>query len=294
MRRIPFIALLLLTAGGCKHPTEVVVTPPVVPDERVEVKPVFAPDTSLYQNELDSVGVTPEDQRQYAGFFLLSSVTFDAGNGPVSRTLSKVTLIDRQRPFARDGRVFGWWGMDPRPAPLQLPTVNGTPLLPVPHRVRVGGMSLPWGVDFVRELSDGIRPDSACTWHLVDTLQRSSDFSIKAPPAVTVASPAGGAVLGRDQDLKLRWTAGAKVNIYVSAVDPFTRHARPLLQLIPAGTGGRAVLPARVLRTLFPPHDRYFVFTFVAANRMEQSIPLVRGPALVQAASVYNCYVEFR
>ena len=135
MRRVFFIALLL-TAAGCKHPTEVVVTPPVVPDERVEVRPILAPDTSIYQNELDSVGVTPGDQQRYTGFFLLSSVTFDAGNGPVSRTLSKVTLIDRLRPFSRDGRVLGWWGVDPRPAPLLLPTVNGTPLLPVPHLSR--------------------------------------------------------------------------------------------------------------------------------------------------------------
>jgi hypothetical protein len=38
----------------------------------------------------------------------------------------------------------------------------------------------------------------------------------------------------------------------------------------------------------------FFVFTFILSNREEQSFPEYEGPVLVQAASVFNTYIEIR
>jgi len=57
---------------------------------------------------------------------------------------------------------------------------------------------------------------------------------------------------------------------------------------------GRAILNARVLAML-PRDRRFWVFTFVLANR-DTSLVVggFQGGVLIQAASVYNSYVELR
>jgi hypothetical protein len=52
------------------------------------------------------------------------------------------------------------------------------------------------------------------------------------------------------------------------------------------------VLDARVL-ALLPP-GRHFVFSFIAANRQEITVGQYQGKVLVQAAAVYNIYVELK
>jgi hypothetical protein len=290
MKQVSLTALLLLlAAAGCQHPTQVELKPEA-PDEQVDVAPLVVVDTSIYQNDLDSSAVSPEDQARFAGFLLATRVTFDDGRTLQARTFAKILFNDLTRPIQIGGRTVGFFGFG-----LRAPAVNGFPMLPVLHGVRLGPMHLSFGFEYVREFfSASAWPDSVVTWHVgADTLG-AIDVSIKAPPLLSVASPAGGSSLSRNQDLKLRWTGAGDIKIYLSAIDPQSKRSRPLLKITPAGNRGHALLPAALLRAL-PPRERFFMFTFVLANRKE-SVPVARfrDGVLAQAATVYNCYVEFR
>jgi hypothetical protein len=118
---------------------------------------------------------------------------------------------------------------------------------------------------------------------------------IRTPDQLVVESPRGGTVVSRQADLELRWRgAQGSLSIIVSAYDTSTRKAKPLLELRPRDNTGRAVVPAKFLRELRPLH-RYFVFTFVLANRDQMDLPIPRAPrVLLQAASVYSTYIELR
>jgi hypothetical protein len=119
---------------------------------------------------------------------------------------------------------------------------------------------------------------------------------IQAPDELVVESPRGGTVVSRERDLELVWGGRRGVlRIFVSAHDPLTGKAKPLLELRSRTNTGRALLPAKLLRKL-PRLHRHYVFTFVLANREEMVLPRPAGGrrVLVQAASVVSTYVELR
>lgn len=285
MKQVSIFALfLLLTACGCQHPTEVDVTQD---GEQVDVIPLAAADTSAYENAIDSAAVTPEDEARFPGFMLFTRATFDHGSILVSKTLSKVVFTDTSRPYLFRNRPVGYFGfMIMRPASLPL-TINGSAMLPVPHVVR----GEPFGTEYVGEVNSA--PGSVLTWRAGADIFGAIDVSVQTPPAISVSSPAGGSVIPRSEDLVLRWNGAGAMTIYVSARDSITGKSQPVLKLTPLVNIGHARIPVKVLRAL--PHDRYFVFTFVLANRKEGAlVTRFKGIVLAQAASVYNSYVELR
>ena len=110
-----------------------------------------------------------------------------------------------------------------------------------------------------------------------------------------VFSPAGGAVVSRRQDLELRWSSGGKAPlILISVYDPATKTSKPLVKVRPRTNTGRMYIPSSLLRE-FPATQRFFLFTFILANRQENvTLGQYAGPVLVQAASVYSSVVELR
>jgi len=286
MKQVSTLALLLLlTACGCQHPTEVDVTQD---GEQVDVTPLAAADTSAYENAIDSTAVTPEDEARFPGFMLVTRATFDHGSILVSKTLSKVVFTDTSRPYLFRNRPVGYFGlMIMRPASLLSLTINGSAMLPVPHLVRGEA----FGTEYVGEAN--MVPGSVLTWRAGADIIGAIDVSVQIPPAISVSSPAGGSVVPRNQDLVLRWNGAGAMTIYVSARDSITGKSRPVLKLTPLANIGHARIPVKVLRAL--PHDRSFVFTFVLANRKEGAlVTRFKGNVLAQAASVYNSYVELR
>ncbi len=296
MKRVSVTALLLLlAAAGCNHPTQVDVNPPgPPPDSPVDVTPVVVRDTSTYQNDLDSSAVTPDDQARFAGFLLVTRTTFDDGSPLVSRAVAKAVFNDAGRPLRYMGKTFGYWGVNIRPALAAPLTVDGVALAPAVHVLRVMGMPVPFGTEFRRELDfTRARNDTAYNWRATTDSIGAVNVSIQSPGPLTVLSPAGGSRLSRDQDLKLKWEGTGNITIYLSVIDGFSKRLRPVLMLSPLQNTGRAQVPAKVLRTL-PPQQSY-VLTFVIANRKEGLAVGTYGQnVLVQAASVYNCYVQIR
>ena len=101
-------------------------------------------------------------------------------------------------------------------------------------------------------------------------------------------------MIPRTKDLDIRWNGGkGKMSVIVSQYDPPTRTVKPILELRVKANNGKAVVPAKLLSTL--PQQRYFVLTFILANRKEVTVTQpATGTILVQAAAVHNCYVEVR
>ena len=287
---------LLLAAAGCNHPTEVDVnSSDSTPETLVNVSPVVVRDTSTYQNDLDSSAVTPDDQTRFAGFLLVTRTTFDDGTPLVSRVVAKAVFNDLRRPLEVRGKTFGYWGVNIRPLLDSPLTINGVALLPAVHTLRVAGLPVPFGTEFRRELDfTRARADTVYTWHAATDSIGVIEASIQGPGGLAVHSPAGGSTISRDQDLRLKWDGSGKVTIYLSVIDPFSKRLRPVLTFSPLQNTGRALVPAKVLRTL-PPREQSCVLTFVLANRKEGLPVGTYGQnVLVQAASVYNCYVQIR
>lgn len=290
-------AILLLTTlllFGCQHPTEVQVVDPVQPDP-VQVTPVPV-DTTTYQSLLDSAAISPEDQARFFGFMLVTSTQDDNGGVVATRTVSNVMFTDPARPLRVNGRTFGYWGLNIRPIVAAPLTVNGHAMFSVQHWIRTGPfLKVPFGVEYYWAATGNPRFDTTYTWKASTDSIGSVDVSIDAPRPLTVSEPRGGGVYSRTENLTLRWTGATGVLIYLSSVNQSTNDTRPLMMFRPLGTSGRAVISAYVLKTL--PLSRHFVFTFVLAQRKEnpgRASSTFSASMLVQAASVYNCYVEIR
>jgi hypothetical protein len=262
---------------------------PDVPEEEVDVTPLAAVDTAAYADEIDSVALTPQDKARFGGFLLATRVTFDAGAAIVSRTFSTVVFSDTSRPVVVGGRQVGYFGLPIRSGNQLTLTINGVPMFSVPHLVR-GAEA---GTEYTRELSGLLPADSVYAWHAAAAVFGVIDISLKAPPAISVSSPAGGTVIPRNQDLIMRWGGAGQMTIYVSVRNLLTNRSRPVVRLTPVVNRGHARLPVKVLRALLP--DRYYVFTFVLANRREDVlVARYKANVLAQAATVYNSYVELR
>lgn len=293
MHKVSFIGMSVLLLGiGCKQPTEVEVRSDVVADE-LEVAALSVTDTSTYQDQLDSVAVTPEDQSRFNGFMLVTRTTFDVGYASVTRTKSSVVLTDPSQPLSADGKTYGYRGIDMRSTGSVPISLNGLAMSRVDHQIRVEGESQQWGYEFTRDLSAySARFDTTYTWSGSCDTVGAFNVSIQAPPIVTVASPAGGSHIARSEDLTLNWNAGGAITIYLSRVDSSRRTSHPLLVCKPLGTSGCAVLSAKILQAL---SRGTYVFTFVSSVRKEgEQVGTYGYNVLVQAASVYNSYVELQ
>jgi hypothetical protein len=285
-------ALLLLTLGGCQQPSDVELTQDEYETD-LEVRSVLVPDTNVVLTSVDSSAVLPADQLQFRAFFLLNHVTHDAGDVRGSFSYSRVYAADSAIRFM--GRTVGFRGMD-----LGTVRVNGVPMVKLPHIVRVKRQGQPdsvvfGGFEYLQDLTGLYRPDQPYVWSALTPEMGSISQAIRSPDDLVVHSPAGGSVISRERDLVLRWTgARGQLSVVISSFDPLTKRTRPLLELRSRANSGRALIPGKLIREL-PRQHPYYVFTFVLANRVDTvELQQFAGKVMVQAASVYNSYVELR
>lgn len=291
--RLPVVMLtvFLISLGGCQEPSAVQLLPD---SNELEVTAISLADTNYAAGQVDSLAVLPGDQLRFAGQITINKVTYDGPGAFRTHARARVLFEDRNREVRHQFRRFGYYGID-----LGTVTLDGSPMARVPHRVLIRRLLadsiVTAGVEYVADLSGEYLPNTIFTWS-APAPDPISPFTaaIRTPDALTVQSPAGGSIISRNRDLPLRWTGRGNLAIIISAYDPSTQRVRPFLHLRPRMNTGGALLKARILALL--PHDRRFwVFTFVLANR-DASLVLegFQGGVLVQAASVYNSYVELR
>jgi hypothetical protein len=291
MKRLLSIATILtLLLVSCQQPQEVELKPEEV-DNQLVVKSIAEADTGLVLNPVDSSGVLPSDQYRYEGMFLISSLRYDLGQDVVrASTFSVVYFSNRQKPIVYRGRIIGYEGLD-----RGIVTLNGSPMPRISHNI-----ALPWsnidtiaGYKYGKDLTLTHTPNATYTWVVSPLSAASLTVSIDSPGDVKVTSPRGGSILSRNQDLVLQWTGKGNMSIVISMIDPVSKAHKPVLNILPGPFREKAVLSSKVLRLL--PPNRVYVFTFSVSNRKElANTSSYSGGILVQAASVYNSYVELR
>lgn len=285
------LSVAVLGLAGCQQPQEVALTPD--PETAgIDVEPIVTPDSGLVTVGSDSASaLLPADHVQYRGLMTVSHVKLDAGRGVTSFALSAVFLGDST--IQHMGRTVGYRGMN-----LGTVTINNDTMIALAHRILIHRSSgrdsvLLRGWEYLANLTGVYRPAVPYTWKM--SASGFADVTIGAPADLVVYSPAGGAIVSRRKDLELRWSGGGKPPlILISAYDPTARTSKPLVQIRPRSNTGRAYVPSGLLREL-PQAQRFFVFTFILANRLEGvTLGQYAGPVLVQAASVYGSVVELR
>ena len=295
MKTFSFIGfVLVLLFAGCQHPTEVQVTQDAE-ESQLEVTSLAMVDTSVYQTAIDSVAITPSDQTDYAGLLLVNNITFDGGTrwGVQTAASSSVLITDRSRPLELRGKVFGYYGVRLMPNLLTPVRINGLAMREKTHRVRVAGLPVNFGYEYDRDVSAIYQPGMAFTWSASPDSLGPVQLSVTSPADLGVTSPVGGSVLSRNQDLKLQWTGqGETILIILSAYNPTSKQSRPILKMRPLVNKGHVRVSAAILQAL--PSDRYYVFTYIVANRKEMRVARNADQILVlaQVASVHNVYVE--
>lgn len=173
-------------------------------------------------------------------------------------------------------------------------------MLRVPHRISIRRLLgrdtvLVRGYEYVQDLSGSFQPNQQYVWSVSAAPAGGLTQPVESPGNLTVLSPKGGTIVPRDRDLDLTWQGtGGRISIVISSFDPLTRRSRPLIELRLRANTGRALLPAKLLRQL-PAYQKHFVFTFLLAQRQENVVvQQYSGKILVQAAAVYNSYIELR
>jgi hypothetical protein len=290
MERFLVTGLACLLFWGCQQPSDVQLTQDEYETD-LEVRSVVVPDTNVVVSSVDSSAILPGDQLQFRAFFLVNNVTIDAGQAKASFSFARVFVADSAVRFK--GQTLGHHGMD-----LGMVRLNGELMLKIPHLVMIKRWPQPdsvvfSGVEYLKDLTGLYQPDHPYRWSVTGPGPGNVSPAIRSPDNLVVHSPAGGSVLSREKDLALRWTgARGKLSIVISTFDPWTRRTRPLLELRSRANSGRALLPAKLLRQL-PRASRFYLFTFILANRNDTIVlQQVAGKVVVQAASVYNSYVE--
>jgi hypothetical protein len=289
-RFLIILALTTVLLAACQQPSDI----ELQGDPRqsmLEVVSVKVPDTLVTFSAVDSCAILPDDQMNFWGRFVLLRVMLDGGPGYVSSfAYSNVLVSDSSIRTA--SRIMGFNGMD-----LGVVTLNGSLMVEVAHRIRIRTPFAPdtvlvRGVEYLADLSSNHVPNQLYTWTATSVQYGRIDVSVRSPDNLTVESPKGGSIYSRDKDLALRWTgANGKVTIIISAFDRFSKRSFPLLELRPRENTGRALIPASLLRQL--PRRQDFVFTFILSNRRDASVVQSQGgKVLVQAASVYNSYIQ--
>ena len=294
MKLVAVIAVALLSfAAGCQKPDPIIMDSGERTERVVEVTPIAQPDTNQTQTSVDTTGVSPLDAARFGALVLIANVEYDGGVlGAHTESFSSVFFADRDKPLIFNGKTLGFFGMD-----LGLAiTINGLPMIRLPHRIPYPGMirDTVTGYIYAKDLAGVHQPNTVFRWDVpLASAIGAFNVSITTPDNVQVLAPAGGSVLSRNRDLLMRWTGQGNLNVVISVVNPLTKKTRPLMNLHPRLNTGRALIDARILQLL--PPERFFVFTFIIANKYER---LVVGPypglILVQAASVHNSYVEFQ
>lgn len=297
MKTLSIIGLFLIVLlAGCQQPNAVEVT--LESDEpQLEVTSLAMVDTSVYQAGVDSVGVIPSDQVDYAGLLLVNNIKFDGGTrwGEYSGAFSSVLITDRSRPLEGPrGKIYGYYGVRLMPNLLTPVRVNGLAMREKAHRIKLAGIPVSFGYEYDRDVTTIYQPDMPFTWSATPDSLGAVQASIQSPANLQVSSPVGGSVISRNQDLRLLWTGQGELHIILSAYNPTGKLSRPLLKLHPLVNKGHARVSASILRAL--PADRYYVFTFIVANRKEVRVDRNGQTVLVlaQAASVHNIYVELQ
>lgn len=295
MKRLLIILTLLLPAAGCQQPAEVELS--ADPDDDLEITPLAATDSTFDRPSIDTSAVLPGEHDLFGGILVVNRVKYDAGVRVDSGAFSRVYFANRTMPVMFMERLVGFHGIDFGLPPLS-PTLNGTPMSRVPHRISVrrifGDSIVLAGFEYFSDLRTTFQANTEYRWTAVPGVLGGFDISIRSPDDLSVQSPRGGSVISRNQDLALRWRGqGDSLSIIISRVDPFTHRVRPLLRLRPRVNRGHAIIPAKILRAL--PRERFYVLTFMLANRSRSEVIAGYGErVLVQAASVYNSYVEIR
>ena len=290
MERILITGLACLLFWGCQQPSDVQLTQDEYETD-LEVRSVVVPDTNVVVSSVDSSAILPGDQLEFRAFFLVNNVTIDAGQAKTSFSYARVFVADSAMRFM--GRTIGYHGVD-----LGTVRLNGELMLKVPHMVMLKRSPQPdsllfSGVEYLKDLTGLYEPDHLYQWSVMGPGLGNVSQAIRSPDKLVVHSPAGGSVLSREKDLVLLWTgARGKLSIIISTFDPWSRRTRPLLELRSRTNSGRALLPAKLLRQL-PRTSRYYLFTFILANRNDTIVlQQFTGKVVAQAASIYNSYVE--
>lgn len=288
MKSAVAVVAVTLAVAGCNKPASVEFR---LDDENsaLEVSRVVA-DSEGTWSPVDSSALLPDDPGRFAGQLQIGRITVDHGQaGRGSFAFTRVLFENRQDVvLGPSGRILGYHGIDLGPM-----TLNGVVVFRIPHRIRgrLGRPDTIAGTEYYRELSAMVQPVTRYTWStLLDSIGPIG-LSITTPDDMEVDAPKGGAVIRRDRDLVLQWRGEGKILIVIS-VETLSG-TKPLLLVRVRENKRRAILPSRgVLQAL--PRGSY-VFTFVRANRREtERITGFSGPVLVQAASVYNSYVELQ
>jgi hypothetical protein len=291
-RGLILLGLLLGLAAGCEQPSDIELNSD--PQQAsLEVIPLKVPDTLVAVSPIDTSGVLPLDQLDFWGRFLVHHVTVDGGPGNrASFAYSSVLMSDSV--VRSGGMTVGFSGIS-----LGMLTVNGIPMVEIPHRIRLRRLlqsDTVWtsGVEYLADLSATYAPDADYIWTSNSIRYGRFDLSIRAPEDLAVLKPVGGTIYSRDRDIPLAWVGGKGVlTIILSAYDRVTKRVHPLLELRPNRNTGRALIPSSLVRQL--PKRQDFVFTFILSNRREISLTQAsRGRILVQAASVFSTYIQIQ
>jgi hypothetical protein len=287
-----FLVVIVLLLPGCQQPADVELRTEEDIAE-LEVVPVVRPDTLIVTSAVDTTAILPADQVSYVGQFAVNRVTLDAGAGKVdSFAYSRVLVSDSTVWYVL--RRVGMNGVD-----LGTVMLNGTPMVKIAHQITVRSLLvrdtvLTRGVEYRADLSHTYQPLITYAWSAPTASTGALSVRIPAPGSLDVLSPAGGGMYSRDKDMLLKWKgSGGKLQIIVSIFEPLLKKSIPILELRPRVNTGKALLRASVLAQL--PRTPYYVFTFVLSNRTEMvSAQAQMGKVLVQAAEIYNSYIELR
>jgi len=291
-----FVCLLCACQFGCQKPSPLTVEPPPEsPAGALSVSVLSNPDTNITVNPVDSSGVLPADQTNYSGLFLVNTVKYDNGHGVLSVAYASAYFGDRNRPFVVNGKTLGYWGVDLMPFASFPLKIGGIAMTRVPYRIHLGTRDTTFGWMY-RAAFASVVPKFQYAWEDddPDPVFSASHFqdTVQAPEDLRVLAPAGGSILSRTKQVQLRWTGNGPLRIVISSYNVLTGRTRPLLQLVPDVNTGSAVIEPSLLALL--PQARFYVITFIVANRSERLLgTLQTDRTLVQAASVYNTYVQF-
>jgi|GEM_PF-1832974 len=294
------VCVTFLCQAGCQKPAPLTVEPlPVSPASSLTVTVLANPDTNIAVNPIDSIGVLPTDQTNYSGLFLVNSVKYDNGRGVASVTSASAYFGDHNRPLVVNGRIVGFYGIDLMPSSSYPLKIAGIPMIRYPYKLHVGDLDTTFGYiyrapAFFLAL---IQPKTRYDWDdpgLDTTRLTPLRDSVVTPEDLTVQAPVGGSILSRLKSVELQWKGNGNLSIIISSYNVLTGKTKPILQLQPAVNTGYAVVEPSVLQLL--PHTRYFVFTFIIANRGDQLLDGLSSTdrILVQAASVYNSYLQLQ
>jgi len=289
MKKTIVTFILGLIVAGCNKPGPVELQRDDA-DALLEVIRIAPADSNLAPSRVDSMVTLPEDQAKFAGQLQIAHVTFDAGqSGYGFIAFTRVLFEDRSLPVhSMLGRIIGYHGID-----LGVVTLNGALVARRLHRIigRLGRPDTIAGVEYSGDITMTHQAKTLYTWRATPDSIGPIATSIETPDGIVVESPRGGTIIRRDRDLPISWRGEGRIFIVISRFE--AGRTRPLFMVRVRDDRHRAILPSKVVLRLLPPGT--YVFTFVRANRREtDGVAGFTGAILVQAASVYNSYVELR